>query len=132
VRNAHRQRLLGTAQQHGATATSTPVPWSRVTQPAGQATAVGVVLQQQHARAASWQVCIYKGFCLKGGCFAIIMKLYSYSLAQQLARTPGGLRTPRGGRVGSSFQGAARAPVSCQRTVSAKPAAACRHMKAAA
>lgn len=35
------------------------------------------------------QVCIYKGFCVKGGNFAIIMKLYSYSLAARVARHPG-------------------------------------------
>jgi hypothetical protein len=37
------------------------------------------------------QVCIYKGFCVKGGNFAIIMKLYSYSLAARVARHPGAL-----------------------------------------
>lgn len=37
------------------------------------------------------QVCIYKGFCVKNGNFAIIMKLYSYSLAARVARHPGGI-----------------------------------------
>lgn len=35
------------------------------------------------------QVCIYKGFCVKEGSFAIIMKLYTYSLAHRVARAPG-------------------------------------------
>jgi hypothetical protein len=35
------------------------------------------------------QVCIYKGFCVKEGHFAIIMKLYSCSLAARIARHPG-------------------------------------------
>lgn len=35
------------------------------------------------------QVCIYKGFCVKDGSFAIIMRLYSYSLAARVARAPG-------------------------------------------
>lgn len=36
------------------------------------------------------QVCIYKGFCVKNGSFAIIMKLYSYSLANRVSHAPGG------------------------------------------
>jgi hypothetical protein len=35
------------------------------------------------------QVCIYKGFCVKNGNFAIIMKLYSYSLAHRVSTAPG-------------------------------------------
>jgi hypothetical protein len=35
------------------------------------------------------QVCIYKGFCVKNGNFAIIMKLYSYSLANRVSHAPG-------------------------------------------
>lgn len=35
------------------------------------------------------QVCIYKGFCVKESNFAIIMKLYSYSLANRISRAPG-------------------------------------------
>lgn len=33
-------------------------------------------------------MCIYKGFCLKNGSFAIIMRLYSCSLAAALTRAP--------------------------------------------
>ncbi|KAF6253268.1 hypothetical protein COO60DRAFT_434203 [Scenedesmus sp. NREL 46B-D3] len=42
-----------------------------------------------HTTGECKQVCIYKGFCVKGGNFAIIMKLYSYSLAARVARHPG-------------------------------------------
>jgi hypothetical protein len=34
-------------------------------------------------------VCIYKGFCVKGSYFCIIMKLYGGSLSQRVARAPG-------------------------------------------
>ncbi|GBF93838.1 hypothetical protein Rsub_06837 [Raphidocelis subcapitata] len=34
-------------------------------------------------------VCIYKGFCVKGSYFCIIMKLYGSSLSQRISRSPG-------------------------------------------
>jgi hypothetical protein len=37
------------------------------------------------------KVCIYKGFCVKGSYFCIIMKLYGGSLSQRIARAPGEL-----------------------------------------
>jgi hypothetical protein len=42
-----------------------------------------------HTTGECKQVCIYKGFCMKGAHFAIIMKLYSCSLAARIARHPG-------------------------------------------
>lgn len=61
------------------------------------------------------QVCIYKGFCVKGSYFCIIMKLYAGALSQRIARAPGAGEPagpgPRGGCALLREQGArARAP----------------------
>lgn len=42
-----------------------------------------------HTTGECKQVCAYKGFCVKGPYFCIIMKLYAGSLAQRAARAPG-------------------------------------------
>ncbi|KIY97751.1 E3 ubiquitin-protein ligase [Monoraphidium neglectum] len=42
-----------------------------------------------HTTGECKQVCIYKGFCVKGSYFCIIMKLYGGSLSQRVARAPG-------------------------------------------
>ena len=37
----------------------------------------------------SCQVCVYKGFCVKGSYFCIVMKLYDGCLSQRISRAPG-------------------------------------------